>query len=220
MLSLLLLLLAAVDARCWCATFIRAHSSPYIRKVNTGCNDVEMQKECMRAEWEMVDFVNAVMGYARTITEAHPSNDTFQEGLNHAALSHALEKNRPVPDCATGLATNKDHDGNEWAHIWFTDDDDNGFDNGFCYSRELLDECDKVKNGINDWVTSIMTNLDGSNVTADFTRLVRLRVEGSIIPTITCRTTTEHLKDGAVKSAAAAPKIPVGGILVLMLVAR
>ena len=211
MLVLLVSLLTLVDARCWCASFIRSRSGNWIRKINTGCNDIEMfmwlsrqphkhqilQKECMRAEWEMVDFVNAVMAYARTMAQAHPGNDTEVEATNHAELSHAIEKDRPVPDCATGLATKTDEDGDEWDHIWFTDDDDDGFDNGFCYSKELLDECTKVKDNIEGWVQSIMVNLERSKATREFVELMRLRVESSIIPTITCRTTTAHVADGA-----------------------
>lgn len=179
------------DARCWCVTFIRSYNSRWIRKVDTGCNDNEMKAECDRAEWELTDWVGAVMAYARTLAQAHPDDLTEQDAKNQAALSYAVEAQRPVPDCATGLFTTTHLDDDSWKHT-FGDDDDDGFNRGSCISLELLNECEKVRDGMEEYIASVISELQESDASQDFVNLMKIRIQNSITPTITCKTTDYH----------------------------
>lgn len=178
-------------ARCWCIQFIRSGNSRWTRKIPTGCNDNEMKAECDRAEWELTDWVGAIMAYARTLAISHPENSTQQEGINQATLSYAVEANRPVPDCATGLFTTTPLDNDNWEHL-LEDDDDDGYHRGSCISKELLTECEKVRDGISTYIESVITLLSKSEASNDFISLMRIRVLESIHPTITCKTTNYH----------------------------
>lgn len=99
---LIVCLTSQVAATCQCATTFSSGSDSYWR--NEGCSDYELEKECKRAEWELVDYVNGFVRYGVAIIE-DSTNVTQQDAVNLAALSYALEVQRPVPDCATGLFT-------------------------------------------------------------------------------------------------------------------
>ena len=198
---LVILYFAQVEASCWCRKYVN-HGDSYLG-MNTGCNDIELQAECKRAEWEMIDWVNAVMAFGRTISleKAITESNTFnvtQEADNFACLSNSVEKDRPVPDCATGLLTYTDIDGDaskdiemSFGEIWR----DSGR-YGTCTSLPLLQECQKVQNGISDYIGSVMINLRVC-ATPEFVDLMEKRIQGSIVPTITCETTENHFTDDA-----------------------
>ena len=167
-----LYLIASVYATCQCRTY-----SDGSRR-NGGCEDIELMEECKRAEWELVDWVNSVVEYAKTFIQAHPS-DLETDTSNLAHLSYAVEINRPVPDCATGLFTTERVDGTSYQ----------------CYSANLLDQCEYVKDNIEYYISDVVTQLRNKNATDDFVALMEKRVIESIIPTITCQTTEDITND-------------------------
>lgn len=61
MIIILLVSISTVSAICNCAEQLQYPDSNSVRRRLVGCNDVELQSECKRAEFEMVDFVNGVM---------------------------------------------------------------------------------------------------------------------------------------------------------------
>ena len=154
----------------------------------TGCNDVESQQECLRAEGELTDWVNSIMDYARTMT-VHRRNMSTQDGINHAVLSYSLEKFRPVPDCSNGLFTttpltdlNLTDDGNLYDY----------YSQVSCYSPEMLAGCDQVKNGASAYKKSIMMQLRKGKVSKEFIDLMTISIEGPNTLDITCKTTDHH----------------------------
>ncbi len=192
----------SVLSACWCSAYIRSRHGSHLYRVTEGCNDDEMRAECQRAEWEMVDWVNAVMAYDRTLTLAYPPEDKKRAEKDQAALSYAIEEHRPVPDCATGLFTTSAVDGDSWDYF-IEDDDADQLREGSCYSKHLLDECIKVKNGVKAYMSNVMTDLANAEASPEFIEMMRVRVEGSIEPTITCETTE---RNKALTDAAASPK--------------
>ena len=155
-----------INSTCHCRDYING------RWRTLGCLDTELLEECKRAEWEMVDWVNAVMRYTQTFVQAHPS-DAESDSSNMAHLSYAIEINRPVPDCATGLFT-KHRIGSR-----------------SCFSLELLEQCEYVKDNIGYYMSDVITQLENRNATTDFVDIIRKRVTDSIVPTITCQTTED-----------------------------
>ena len=154
--------------------------------MNIGCNDIEMQAECKRAEWELVDWVNAVMNYGRTISLETAINDpTFnvsQEAINFVCLSSAIEKDRLVPDCATGLYTcvNKDRYLNNNTKIGGKVLTKDAQKYGMCTSVLLLQQCEKVQNGITNYIDNIMIHLRNCS-NFEFSTMMEHRIVGSII---------------------------------------
>ncbi len=196
-----LCILNIVDARCWCRRYVS--EGDHIAAMNGGCNDYEMQAECKRAEWELVDWVNSVMAYGRTISleAAITANNTFNvtvEAENFACLSNSIERDRPVPDCATGLNTEGGEDSygayvsRTWRHISPDEVEEDGKKYGFCTSEPLLKQCRLVRDGIQYYVDSVMVNLRQCS-SEEFYELMSPRITNSIIPTITCKTTESHI---------------------------
>lgn len=138
------------------------------------CEDYELKAECERAEFELVDWVNAVMSFARTLQLSHPEpgvNGDFVSASDMAKLSFAIEVNRPVPDCATGLLTNT------------------RISDGICFSQELLTQCEFARDNVEFYINDVLTQLRRQNATDKFISKLELRIINSIIPTITCKTT-------------------------------
>lgn len=167
---------------------------------NTGCSDVELQEECKRAEWELVDFVNGFVGYGVAIIQ-DSTNVSFQDAINLASLSYALEVERPVPDCASGLYTKTSLNGNIWDTaddaIWvrhLTWESILAPTGGLCYSKKLFDECTRVVDNIQSYVESIREHIITSNATETFKDKIIYRLDNSILPTVSCKT-TEFIED-------------------------
>jgi len=202
-----ILILLAIDrasALCNCATYVdyQKTSTYSIHRRLSGCDDNELQTECKRAEWEMVDFVNGVMNYARAIVIAHPNPDPNGEeidGNDLGQLSLALEKHRPVPDCSTGLFTTTPasylKDRSILEPLWDEDyDDDDDIMKDFCISKEILLECESAQKAIGGYIAKVLKHLDESEkVSTRFNAVIRTRLEDSILPTISCET-TKHIK--------------------------
>lgn len=222
MLSFLLILLSinSVSALCNCATYVSYRDSNYISRRLSGCNDNELHTECNRAEWEMVDYVNGVMNYARALVVSHPTPDGETiDGNDLSQLSLALEKYRPVPDCSTGLFTTtpanylKDRSVKEplWDEGY---DDDDDIMNDFCISKEILLECERAKKAIDGYIAQVLKHLENSEkVSTRFKNLIRIRLNDSILPTISCKT-TEHVKFKATVSNS--DKVYLSSSLMLM----
>ena len=209
--------ISQVNASCQCAGVFTGHDYDYWR--NQGCNDIELQAECQRAEFELVDFVDGFIEYGTTVGINDVTNVTFQDGKNLALLAYALEVRRPVPDCATGLFT-KHPAGDE--PEWDTQYVYSGFfswtsppANGICYSPDLLDECKRARDGVTDYAQSIKDEINVSDVTQEFIDLVNFRVDKSILPTITCETSLDIIGDTSGVSTIQISSITISLVVVI-----
>ncbi len=196
--TILLIVFTSVDGSCWCRRYVGGTEGEVLA-LNGGCNDYEMQAECKRAEWELVDWVNAVMAYARTVALPNPFNVSMQDAQNFACLSEAVEKERPVPDCATGLHTFGGGEEHKLVEIDFKDVRFDSIEHGICVSDPLLEQCKMVKDGISEYIVSVMDHLE-TCATQSFIDRMRFRIVDSIVPTITCKTTEAHLINFSVRN--------------------
>lgn len=172
----ILMLIGYAFAYCDCYDSYNGWNNPL------GCFDYELMYECQRAEFELVDYVNAIMAYARTLVTAHPGDLTI-DALNMKKLSYAVELNRPVPDCATGVFTKTRSTRDGWDYN--------------CYSPNLLEQCEYVKDNVETYIEDIITQLRNQNATDEFVTLMEYRVVDSIIPTVTCQTSEEVVSDNS-----------------------
>ena len=216
----------AVNALCNCARYVshRGSTETLITRRLAGCEDHEVQTECQRAEWEMVDYVNGVMNFARTLIQAHPSLDgELLSGLevdarNMEELSLALEKHRPVPDCSTGLFTttpaNFLKDRSILEPLWdeHYDDDDDVMED-LCVSKEILEECEDARDSISEYVSNVIKQIKESPKTSEtFKIILQRRLKESILPTISCET-THHVRIKAERNNATTISLQTGIVL-------
>ena len=176
--------------------------------------DYEIQGECERAEWELVDYVNGFMMDARTTFIPNANNVTEQDVINIAALTYSLEVERYVPDCSTGLYTETALNKKHWVaweldYIYIRDETERKersvtlpVTRGMCMSHQLLDECETARDGIPEYMNSIKRNIRVSDATQEFKDYVIYRINNSVQPAISCKT-VEYIEDEVVDSASA-----------------
>lgn len=177
-----------VEARCNCVAHVSGGDrSSRVQRINVGCNDLELLEQCRAAKRELTDWVNAVMDFVRTLAQSYPEAETRQqEALNEAALSEALERERPEPKC-TDIFTTTVLDGSGTVSGWGTYSKI-----GKCYSPALLHECERVEREMPRYVEGVMQRLAQSQASRQFVELVRVRVVHSVPPVIYCNSTHDH----------------------------
>ena len=113
------------------------------------CEDNEANKECNNANDELTDMVDSIGRNADLYLIGKLYNKELtpkQVSILRTKLSFALEENKPVGDCESGLSTNKLIKGT----------------NSWCYSESLLDECVRIKNSSANYTLSISEILQES----------------------------------------------------------
>lgn len=141
----LLLLVPLVSATCSCPSIYRGRDSD--RWELTGCNDVELQGECRQGNWELENWIGAIMSYGDAIIRAKmeetPPKDADWVGRNRASLSDAVEHAKQIIDCNKGLFT----------------ETRNHHTRSHCFSQEILEQCNKLLTSLKTYQSSVVNRL-------------------------------------------------------------
>jgi hypothetical protein len=171
-LFLFLIFAPLVFATCDCPDNLRGSRNEYW--VIQGCNDVELQGECRRGNWELENYIGAIMGYADKILDAKmrqsPPVTADWVGRNRAALSDAVEFAKPIINCDRGVFT-QTRNQNTRSH---------------CFSPELLEECTRLLNSVSNYQLSIISRLNQLDIDPEFVTLMRIRVEKAMTLDVSC----------------------------------
>lgn len=203
---LILLLVTHVYAICNCSKYVSCSKDGFcVSRRLAGCDDNELLHECKRAEWEMSDFVTGVMNQFQALVAGHPSMDVKTDSDMLSELALALEKYRPVPDCSTGLftttpakiLTDRTVEEGKWDEYY---DDDDAIAEDFCVSLEILKECESAEKSINSYIKKVVSHIQSSKVSLSYKMLIENRLQDSVLPTISCKT-TKHTFDKIESSA-------------------
>eukprot|EP00522_Entomoneis_paludosa_P004703 CAMPEP_0172472282 /NCGR_PEP_ID=MMETSP1065-20121228/68257_1 /TAXON_ID=265537 /ORGANISM="Amphiprora paludosa, Strain CCMP125" /LENGTH=277 /DNA_ID=CAMNT_0013230413 /DNA_START=534 /DNA_END=1370 /DNA_ORIENTATION=+ len=111
------------------------------------CDDTEAATECQKANWEIADMQKSLSDLiGRFLDDALENKNMtiLQVAYVRSLLSLALEENKPEGDCSEGLATRTRAAGLGHA----------------CYSPELLQECAKVRDAVDDYQDTIATQME------------------------------------------------------------
>lgn len=110
------------------------------------CNDFESKNECEQANWELLNKRDTTVTLAETVmTNALEAGDLtpVQVGFIRSILALAVEDERPEGDCSNGLSTDTGMAGT-MTH---------------CFSPELLQQCRKVRDGVDEYLDGITPRL-------------------------------------------------------------
>jgi hypothetical protein len=120
------------------------------------CNDIEAQKECEKANWEVMDMVSASVALMDRLLQVSLEKDVLtvpQVGFIRSLLAKAVEDDKPEGDCANGLLTETGISGT-LTH---------------CFSPELLQQCAKVREAGDTYQDSIAPRFERLFYSTNFT---------------------------------------------------
>lgn len=110
------------------------------------CNDLESKNECEQANWELLNKRDTTVTLVESImiNALEAGNFTgLQVGFIRSLLALAVEDERPEGDCSNGLSTDTGLEGT-LTH---------------CFSPELLQQCKKVADGVDEYLDGIAPRL-------------------------------------------------------------
>jgi hypothetical protein len=182
MLVVSLLMVSTVSATCNCPSRYvdRGGSNRWLIQ---GCNDVELQGECKRGEWELENWIGAIMGFGDAVIKAklfeNPPKTATWVANNRAALSDAVEYAKPVVDCNKGVFT-QTRNPNTVSH---------------CLSPQVLEQCKGLLEAVPAYQVSVIARLiEIDGVDPDFISLIRVRTEKTMTIDVSCET-SEKIED-------------------------
>lgn len=151
--------LPLAQAVCYCPVVCENcwRSGDYSHEVGRApCNDIESQKECEKANWEISDMqwglINLVDHFLDNALETQAMT-MLQIGYARALLALAMEDVKPEGDCSNGLSTDTGIQGT-LTH---------------CYSPELLRECAKVRDAVDSYQQEMSTRFANYFIDAEST---------------------------------------------------